>query len=163
MQQSTRIILLLVLPLTIYGTFFFLKDCCEPEGDPELRKGIQLVRYMSAPWQLRRSSFLVFYPDGKPSDFVNWMFSPFGTAEWPPTEGMVEMDEMVGMQARSIGAPILPNSVRMSSFQLVSEPGKQVVVKADDTRGMILVEGFLDPEGPPEITDGWPLKLPDKK
>lgn len=163
MQQSTRIILMLVLPLTIYGTFFFLKDCCEPEGDPELRIGIQLVRYMSAPWQLKRSSFLAVYPNGKPSEFVNWMFSPFGTAEWPPTEAMVEMDEMEGMQARSIGAPILPKGVKMSPFKLNPDSGKQVVIKADDVKGMILVEAFLDPNLPPEIQDSWLLKLPKKK
>ncbi len=162
-QQPTRLILFALIPFLIYGMFFLLKDCCEPEGDPELRKGIQVVGYMSATRQLKRSSFLAVYPEGKPSDFVNWMFSPFGTAEWPPTEAMAEMDEMEGMAARSIGAPMLPKAVRLFPFKLDAEAKKQVVVKADDATGQIIVEAYLDPKSPPALEASWPLKLPKKK
>ncbi len=160
MQQSTRVILLLVLPLSIYAIFFLLKNCCEPEGDPSLRKGIQLVRYLSAPKQIKQSSFLAIYPQGKPSDFVNWMFSIFGTAEWSPPNFSLEMEEMEGTQTLSRGMPLLPRDVRLFPFKLNAEFGKQVVVKADDAAGLILVEGYLDPKTPPNQSEQWPLTLP---
>ncbi len=163
MQQSTRIVLLLVLPLSIYAIFFFLKNCCEPEGDPGLRKGIQLVRYLSDPREIKRSSFLMVYPEGKPSNFVKWMFSPMGTAQWTPPNLSLEMEEMESIPTQPFGMPMLPQDTKLFPFKLNAEFGKQVVVKSDDAAGLILVEGYLNANGPPEIIDSWPLELPKKK
>jgi len=43
---------------------------------PELNKAICVVRYMSAERQLQRSAFRFTYPEGRPEQFVEWMFSP---------------------------------------------------------------------------------------
>ena len=64
---------LLVLPL-FYFDF-------SPKENIELRKGIAAVRYMSAPRQLKRSSFQLTFPSGTSEQFLDWMFSPFGASE----------------------------------------------------------------------------------
>jgi len=45
---------------------------------------------------------------------------------------------------RTVGMPVLPKEVRMDSH-LKKDGSKQVVVKADDGRGLILIEGYLAP------------------
>jgi len=57
---------LLTLPL------FYLDF--SPKDNIELRKAIAVVRYMSAPRQLKRSAFQATYPEGSPKQFVNGCF-----------------------------------------------------------------------------------------
>ncbi len=117
-------------------------------GPPDLEQGIQVVRYMASKNQLRRSSFPVVYPEGKPSDFVKWMFSTFGTAEWPPSEDMAEMEPMILEQAKSIRMPIIPKGVSLVALKPDVSKGRQVVIMADDARGVLIIEGYADPEQP---------------
>jgi len=124
---------------------------------PQLEKAGRVIRYMSAPRQLKRSSFLVFYPQGKPSDFVSWMFSEIGAAEWPPSEW--ELDEMEREGMRSAGIPILPKEVGIFS-SLRSDKATQIIVKADDSKELIIIEGFLKPGQPSVLVKQWPFKLP---
>ncbi|NIP99515.1 MAG: hypothetical protein GWO19_02815 [Nitrospinaceae bacterium] len=124
---------------------------------PRLEKGVRVVRYMSAARQLKRSSFLAVYPEGKPSEFVSWMFSDLGAAEWPPSE--MEMEELRGEGARAIGLPVIPREVGIFS-RLRKDHSRQIIVQADDARGLILVQGYLSPRDPPVFTRKWPFKLP---
>ncbi len=54
--------------------------------------------------------------------------------------------------------PILPKDVRIYS-RLKKDGSKQVVVKADDGRGLILIEGYLAPDQPPVLSRQWSFKL----
>lgn len=141
---------LLVLPM-------FFMDWTGGGEYPQLEKAGRVVRYMSAPRQLKRSSFRVFYPQGKPSDFVSWMFSEIGTAEWPPSEW--ELDEMEREGMRSAGIPILPKEVGVFSNQR-TDVARQIIVKAYDSKGLIIIEGFLKPGQPSVFVKQWPFKLP---
>ncbi len=142
--------LLLLLPM-------FFVDWNGGGNYPQLEKTGRVVRYMSAPHQLQRSSFIAFYPEGKPSEFVSWMFSEIAAAEWPPSEW--ELDPMEREGVRTVGMPILPKDVRIYS-RLKKDGSKQVVVKADDGRGLILIEGYLAPDQPPVLSQQWSFKLP---
>ncbi|MCZ6541254.1 MAG: hypothetical protein O6704_06345 [Nitrospinae bacterium] len=93
--------LLLLLPM-------FFVDWSDGGGYPQLEKAGRVVRYMSAPHQLQRSSFIAFYPEGKPSEFVSWMFSEIGAAEWPPSEWELGPMERKGM--RTVSMPIPPKT-----------------------------------------------------
>jgi hypothetical protein len=129
---------------------------------PQLEKAGRMVRYLSALRQLQRSSFMAFYPEGKPSEFVSWMFSEISAAERPPSEWELDPMEREGMRTvgmRTVGMPIIPNNVRIYSH-LIKDGSKQVVVKADDGRGLILIEGYLAPDQPPVLSKQWPFKLP---
>ncbi len=77
--------IMVVLPL-FYMDF-------EPKEHPGLNRGINVVRYMSADRQLKRTAFQVAYPEAKPEQFVAWMFSPMGAAIWPPVEGGGEFSQ----------------------------------------------------------------------
>lgn len=141
---------LLMLPI-------FFVDWTGGREYPQLEKASRVVRYMSDPRQLKRSSFLVFYPQGKPSDFVSWMFSEIGAAEWPPSEWELDGMEREGM--RSAGIPIFPKEVGVFSNQR-TDTARQIIVKANDSKGLIIVEGFLKPGQPSVLVKQWSFKLP---
>lgn len=153
-----------VKAFTIWGAAGFLLvlpmlyiDWGTDSDHPQLERAVRAVRYLSAPRQIQRSSFLVVYPEGRPSDFVKWMFSPMGTAEWPPAEDSV--DPVTLEQAKSIRMPVIPANTRIVPEKPSEEKLRQVVVQADDTRGMLMVEAYEDPGRPPVFTREWPLKI----
>ena len=133
-----------------------IASCVEqsPEGPVELKRAAAVVKYIIAPNQLRRSSFLAIFPEGKPSDFVTWMFSTFGTAEWPPYE---DGDPMELEQAKSIRMPVIPKDVTLTPREPDPKKGKQIVIKSDDPRGLIIVEGYLNPHKLPSLRREWKL------
>ena len=124
---------------------------------PTLEKAERIVRHMSAPRQLKRSSFLLVFPEGKPSDFVNWMFSSLGAAEWPPSQE--EWEDMGGDSEDPAGIPILPKDVGIFSSPR-SDVTKHIIVKSDDRKGLIIIEGFLKPGEPPVLVKQWSFKPP---
>jgi len=126
----------------------------EPEEPIELKRAAAVVKYMMAPNQLKRSSFLAVFPEGKPSEFVTWMFSTFGFAEWPPYE---DGDPMEIEQAKSIRMPVIPKDVYLNPRLLDPAKGKQIVIKSDDQRGLIIIEGYLNPHVPPVLRREWKL------
>ena len=148
---------ILILSLVLSGIW----GCESPPQYPELEQAIRVVRHLSAPNQLQGSSFLVVFPDGRPSDFVAWMFSTFGMAEWPPAEGSLEMEDSDWEDAmRATRTPILPRDVSLVPLQPNPDLKKQIVVKSDDVRKKILVEGYLDPETAPVLVREWDLPAP---
>lgn len=148
--------------LSLLAGLLMLSSCADTIA-PDIKKGVQVVRYMSAKRQILRSSFTVVYPEAKPSDFVDWMFSEIGAAEWPDSEAYAELDPTVREQARSIGAPLIPKDVQIVPLNPKVEMEKQVVVKFDDLRGVIIVEGYLDPKDPPILVQEWQLPRVDSR
>ncbi len=144
------------LGLLLWLPMFFM-DWSGGGENPQLEEAGRVVRTMSASRQLQRSSFIAFYPEGEPSEFVSWMFSEIGAADRPPPEWELSPMEREGM--RTVGMPILPKDVRIDSH-LKKDGFTQVVVKADDSRGLILIEGYLAPDQPPVLSQQWPFKLP---
>ncbi len=132
----------------------------DPKESADLRRGIQVVRYLSSPKMIRRSSFLSVHPQGQPSDFVNWMFSSLGTAEWPPSEEMAEQDPIFAEQAKAIRAPLLPRGIRLVAHRPEAGAGRQVVVKANDAQGLIIAQGYESAGAPPVLTRQWRLRIP---
>jgi len=138
---------LLVLPL------FYLDF--GPKENIELRKGIAVVRYMSAPRQLQRSSFLLAYPNGTSEQFLSWMFSPLGVAEWPPYEGGLEFSPEEEAMVRKTGMPFIPAGLVLVFQEPDMEKGRQVVIKADTEQRLLIAEGYEDPEEFPAVMKEW--------
>ena len=136
---------LLVLPL-FYVDF-------GPKENIELRKGIAVVRYMSAPRQLQRSSFLLAYPNGTSEQFLSWMFSPMGVAEWPPYEEGLEFSPEEEAMIRKTGMPFIPANLVLIPQEPDLEKGRQVVIRAN--RGLLIAEGYESPEEPPVVVKKW--------
>ena len=134
---------------------------CSSASDPELEQAARVVGYMLVPMHLSRSSYAALYPDGKPSDFVSFMFSDIGVAEWPESEATAENDPMIREQARAIRAPLIPKNVVLVPRVVNPNLEKQAVVKFDDARSVVIVEGYVNPAGKPVMVREW--KLPKVK
>jgi hypothetical protein len=111
---------------------------------------------MMAPARLTKSAYMTVQ-DGKPSTFVRFMFSTMGVAEWPESEETAERNPGIKEQATAAGQPLMPKGV--SFFPNTPNParGKQIVIMADDARGVVIVEAFETPEGKPVLTEEIPL------
>lgn len=132
MIRNTRIALSGALLLATAG--------CGSSAPPELKQAAQAMASMAAPVHLARSAFAVAYPECRPSEYVSYLFSPMGTAEWPPREGGVESYEVEA--AKSIGATVLPAGVQIIPFEWRPGGGAQLVIRADDEAGLVILEGY---------------------
>lgn len=129
---------------------------CADSGPPELEQAVSAVRYLSAPKQLSRSAFAAAFAEeeGTPSQYVSYLFSQLGTAEWPRP---FDKDEAQAM--RSAGIPMLPENVFLAPLEpdLEVKNKLQLVVRFDDERGVIIVDGYTNPTRKPLFTQEWPL------
>lgn len=114
---------------------------------------------MLEPINLSRSMYAAAFPDGKPSQFVSYMFSDMGVAEWPPSDEFADEIEREQMAAR--GLTMLPADVIF--IPRIPDPKyiNQLVVSFDDERGLVIVEGYMDSTEEPVLTRE--LKLPQVK
>ena len=103
LRSTAHIFILSALLILLVG--------CNVSYDYELEKGARVIGYMLSPLRFRISSFAALYPNGKPSDFVSFMFSDIGVAEWPESEAQAEADPMILEQARGILGPLRPKGV----------------------------------------------------
>lgn len=137
---------------------FLLLSCAGGESaPPELEQASDFIAWMLAPVNLSRSTYPVVLPDGTPKQFVSWLFSTMGVAEWPPDEAMAKQHPDEAEMARAIGSPLLPTGVRFVHTRPDSSAGKQLVLKWDDARNVVIAEGYLDPSQPPVLTKEWTL------
>jgi hypothetical protein len=152
-ERTNKIYVWIVMGFLLVLPLFYLDF--SPKDNIELRKGISVVRYMSAPRQLKRSAFGSTFPEGSPAQFVEWMFSPMGSAIWPPVEGGGEFSLEEEKMIRKTGIPFLPSGVSLVSDGPDMDRGQQVVVRGDDERWMLVVEGYLDPQDDPVLIKEW--------
>jgi hypothetical protein len=113
---------------------------CADSGSPELAQAVNAIRYLSAPTQLSRSAFAAAFAEeeGKPSQYVSYLFSQLGTAA---------------------GIPLIPENVFLAPLEpdLEVKSKLQLVVRFDDERGVIIVDGYTNPAQKPLFTQEWPL------
>lgn len=120
-----------------------LFSCSGSSASPELERAAVLVEHFTTPSVLSNSTFPVVLPDGTPKQFVSWLFSGMGKAEWPLTkaEAIREFGE-----SDLPGMPSLPDGVEFLHSRPDTGRGKQIVVTWNDARGMVIVAGYLDPK-----------------
>ena len=128
-------------------------------GEPvyaDLRQAEKVLRHVSSEQQIQQSSFPMIQIEKTPSNFVNWMFSPLGTAGWHVSENYSEFsaDEMKIIKQNS---PVVPNNVDIFANRPRFTRGKQVVVKADDYRRMLIAEAYVKPNRKPVFVSEWPF------
>ncbi len=121
----------------------------------ELVDASEAMGSMTHPRILRNSAFYVAYPDGGPSEFVSFVFSDLGAAEWPLGE---YADPLELEQQRALGMPVLPADVAVVHGSTTPDAGLQVVLRGDEDCGCVVVEGYTDPEGSPVLRREWPLE-----
>ncbi|MGP0630546.1 hypothetical protein ACTRW9_12610 [Nitrospina sp. 32_T5] len=142
---------LLVVPLLFI-------DWTNPPAYPRLEQAVKVVRYLSSPRQVSRSSFSAMFPDQRPTEFVKWMFSTVGKANWPPSENG-HGDEVEA--AKSLRIPLIPKDTLIVPGQPhLNKAGRQLVIKGDDRRGVLVAEAHFDSRHPPVFTREIPFNPP---
>ena len=144
-KQISQLLLLLVLSYHLLG-------CSSQSSDPGLEKAAQVIQYMMRPKNLSRSIFSAAFADPKASNFVSYIFSPMGAAEWP-----IPMDDFEKEQMQSIGAPIAPADISYNPLELATEKSRQIVVKFDDDKNLVIAEAYDNPNNPPIFVKEWEL------
>ena len=124
-----------------------------PDAPQDIREAAASIKGSSSPRMLTRSAFYVAYPDGKPTDYVNYIFSTMGSAEMP-----YAFDEFEAEQMRSIGQVPFPSTVTLVPHSRDATADRQLVVSADDERGMLIVRGYLKGTEEPVLEKEWELK-----
>lgn len=133
-----------------------LAACDNIGPPPELKRGVQLIRWMTAPAQLSKSMYSTIQ-DGKASTWVNYFFSDMGAAEWPESEEAAERNPAIAEQAKSAGLPLAPKGVAFAADKPNPAKGRQIVLKADDARSVIIVEAYDTSSAKPLLVDEIPL------
>jgi hypothetical protein len=132
---------------------------CAVESDvpKDLEQGADVVGSMLKPNHLSKSMFSAAFPKGKPSQFVSYFFSDMGAAEWPPREdsGEFHQDEIQAM--KQAGEIMMPARVAFIPLKPSPGKGKQIVIKYDDGKGVVITEGYIDPSQKPVLVKEWVL------
>ena len=136
----------------LLGILVLLSAGCQSASDPDLKQANAAMAKMAVDQTLTKSCFPVFYPHGEASDFVNYLFSDLGTAEWP-----IPFDEMEEEQFKSIGQPSLPRNVTVSPFKRNHPNSKEIVLIADNANRTVLVQGYLAESNEIVFEAQWPL------
>ena len=115
--------------------------------DRDLKQGVAYIRYLSSDKFLSQSAFSHTVPDQTPSQFVSYLFSTMGSAEW-----VVTGDPFEAEQLKSIGVPVPPSNVIITN-RLIPDAEKQLVLKGDDQNKQIIVEAYLSGSEAPVFTE----------
>lgn len=123
----------------------FLMSCGEKKDEvaTELLQGVRVVEWMLAPINLSKSSFPAVLPDGTPKEYVSWFFSEMGSTEWPSPE---DFPDGMGM-----AIPTMPKDVLFKHSDVRSDGGRQIVLKWDNQKWVVIVEAYDDPAQPPVV------------
>ena len=97
----------------LVGILVLSVTSCQSPSDPDLRKANDALERMATHSTLAKSCFSVVYPNGKASDFINYLFSDFGELR----NGQSLFDEMEAEQMRAIGQTPLPRNVVDFTFE----------------------------------------------
>jgi hypothetical protein len=128
---------------------------CGSKISPELEQAKDVLSHFLAPMQLQSSMFAVAYPECKPSQFAAYILSPAGGAELPIRESIAQ-DEDKEMAA-AIGMPLWPDGVSMVRDKPDPARGKQLVLKHDDAKNMLIIEAYDNPSSEPSAIYEWVL------
>jgi hypothetical protein len=123
-----------------------------------LAKGALVIREMMSPRKLDSAGFYRAYPEPKPSDFVRFINSDVGAILWPPREDSPFADESESDHSRAIGEPVIPKGIAFRRNRPDPEGARQIVYRADDDTGEIVVEAYTNPAEEPVFTRRWMLR-----
>jgi hypothetical protein len=140
-----------ILFISIFVMDFLLCSCAGENIPKPLERAIQAAEQMTSRGNLEQSAFYAIFPQGTPQQFVSFLFSDIGAAERPPVEGSGELSQDEEESMRNAYMPIWPAGIGMTHSKPDAELGMQVVWKWDDSRRVIILEGYVDPTQPPVI------------
>ena len=148
LAHPLKVMSLVTIMLTLGG--------CAKKISPDLEQAKSVLSHFFAPMYLQNSMFAAAYPECKPSQLVHYMFTSLAAAEMPLSEKLAKEEDRE--ESEAMGMPLWPDGVAM--VPLVPDPtkGRQLVLKHDDARSMIIVEAYEDPLGEPVATYEWQIE-----
>jgi hypothetical protein len=148
MNKFVRLFTILVL---------VLPACSKDPNVKGLEQAARAVEQMVEPFYANRSSFFVVLPNGTPRQYVSWFFSSMGTSDWPPVDQPSELAQEELDALRQIGVAFRPVDVYYRHSKPDTSVQKQIVLKWDDAEGLVILEGYLDPNQEPVLTRSFKL------
>lgn len=133
--------------------------CQAPAPPPpqNLVDAARIIREMMRREKLETAGFYGSYPNPKPSDFVGYISSDRGGVLWPPREASPFADDLEHGQWRSLGGTLLPRGIAYRRNRPDPDRGAQIIYRADDESGDVIVEAYTDPAGRPILVRRWKL------
>lgn len=129
-----------------------LAACGGDELPPDLYRGVAMIKSMTSPMHLSRSAYSVVQ-DGKPSTYVKFMFSSMGVAEWPDSEEAAERDPALKEQAAAGHRALVPKGLSFAANAPDPAKSHQIVLKADDAKGILIIEAYDNPAAKPLLIE----------
>ncbi len=145
------------LVFIVTATLWYL-NCLDATHDPGLNQGQRAMYQMMGEETLKRAGFYDIYPDGRPSDFVEFIESEEGQKLWPQTTDEYYSSHDPTRRPGSGPDRILqPSQITYTPFEVDPSAGKQVVYIPHDDLGKIEFRGYRDPQRGPFQTSKWPF------
>jgi len=141
----------------VVGIAIVVGIACNPFVDAELDQAVRAVGGMTQADRLSQSCYSVLFPNGKPSQFVSYIFSTVGVSEWPLTEKGVFADDIELEKAWIPRKPLLPKTVPIVQNKRDPQLKKQLVITFDDEAGYVITEGYLEGQDKPAIIKKWQI------
>ena len=131
-------------------TLMLVLGSCQSSPDEDLVQANAAMASMGQNRTLAKSCFRVAYPNGNATDFVRYLFSDLGSAEWP-----IALDQLEAEQMKAIKQKVIPPTVTVSANQRQYLDRKELVLEAIE--GKIQARGYLPQETKPTLEDEWGL------
>lgn len=134
-----------------------LVAACSRSSEPprDIAQAVAVVGYLASEKFVNLPSYSATGEDTTPSEFVSYLFSDPGAAELlePARPGEP------GGAGRG-GPPSWPQGVALRPMRPDRREGRQVVVIPDDSRNVVVVEGYLSAMTPPVVRREFVLAKP---
>jgi len=132
----------------------FMKLYPSPETDhPELYRTYRVMRNMCTEANLAKSAFPCVYPECRASEWVSYLFSTLGAAEWPPRAGLEFTDE----EARIARIAVLPQGVEVVPLRPRRNFERQIVLRFDDVAGVVTAQAYETWNDDPVFEREWTI------
>lgn len=139
-------------------TMFFgaqiLIRCNEQPGSAELQRGQRIMYQVMGEDTLRKAGFYEAYPEGRPSDFVEFADSEAGRVLWPITIAQYKGSSLE-TAGRGPGRVLRPEALSFSAHRPDPDAGKQIVYVPLDEEGQIQLRGLEAPDAEPAFVYTW--------
>ncbi|MBI3006115.1 MAG: hypothetical protein HYY49_11975 [Ignavibacteriales bacterium] len=134
---------------TLFISCFFASLHCGSSEPPELRQATATITWQLAEYNFERSMFPAVLPNGTPRQWVSYYFSTMGSSERLPDEDHATEEDHE--MARAMRMPLWPSGIAVVHTKPDPSRGKQIVLKWDDAKGIVIVEAYLNPNSGPEF------------
>ncbi|MBI2427567.1 MAG: hypothetical protein HYV29_01975 [Ignavibacteriales bacterium] len=138
--------------LLLFVCCMILSGCGGKEIPTDLKQAVEVLDRFTLPINLQNSMFAVAYPDCQPSEFVRYMFSDLAAAELPYS-GDIPQEEADAMRM-----PLWPPGVAMAALTPDTSKGRQLVLKHNDAKGLLIIDVYDDPSKEPLATVEFLIK-----